>query len=74
MNWNDNSLNELGFIIERKIINEFEFIETGRVGPDNVSWTDTSDKLLPGLTAYYRVSAYNTIEQSNYSNIFSITL
>ncbi len=74
LNWNDNSSNELGFIVERKIINEFEFIEAGRVGPDNVSWTDTSDKLQPGLTAYYRVSAYSTIEQSNHSNIFSITL
>lgn len=74
LNWNDNSSNELGFIIERKFINEFEFIEIGRVGPDNVSWTDTSDKLQPGLTADYRVSAYNTIEQSNHSNIFSITL
>lgn len=74
LNWNDNSSNELGFIIERKIINEFEYIETGRVGPDNVSWTDTSDKLQPGLTAYYRVSAYNAIELSNHTNIFSITL
>lgn len=73
LNWNDNSSNELGFIIERKIINEFEFVEIGRVGPNNVSWTDASDKLQPGLTAYYRVSAYHTIEQSNHSNIFSIT-
>ena len=74
LNWNDNSTNELGFIVERKIINEFEFVEIGRVGPNNESWTDTSDKLQPGLTAYYRVSAYNTIEQSNHSNTFSITL
>ena len=74
LNWKDNSSNELGIIIERKMTDEFEFIEIGRVGPNSVSWTDTSHKLQIGLTAYYRVSAYNTIEQSNHSNIISITL
>ena len=74
LNWSDNSTNELGFIIERKIISEFEFIEVARVGPNNVTWTDTSDKLQYGLTVYYLIRAYNTLEQSNNSNIISITL
>ncbi len=74
LNWNDNSSNELGFVIERKLINEFEFIEVKRVGPNSATWTDTSNKLQSGLTANYRVKAYNSNEQSNYSNIFSITL
>ncbi|VAX27928.1 hypothetical protein MNBD_IGNAVI01-158, partial [hydrothermal vent metagenome] len=74
LNWNDNSSNELGFIIERKVINEYEYNEAARVGPNSITWTDTSDKLQTGLTIYYRVKAYNTTDFSNYSNIFSITL
>ena len=73
LNWNDNSTNELGFIIERKLISEFEFVEIKRVGPNSELWIDTSDKLLSGRTANYRVKAYNSNEQSNYSNTFSIT-
>lgn len=74
LNWNDNSSNELGFIIERKVINEYEYNEAARVGPNSITWTDTSNKLQTGLTIYYRVKAYNTTDLSNYSNIFSITL
>jgi predicted phage tail protein len=74
LNWNDNSSNELGFIIERKVINEYEYNEAARVGPNSITWTDTSDKLQAGLTIFYRVKAYNTTDFSNYSNLFSITL
>ncbi len=74
LNWKDNSSNELGFIIERKIINEYEYNEAARVGPNSITWTDTSDKLQSGLTVYYRVKAYSTTNFSNYSNIFTITL
>jgi len=74
LSWKDNSTNELGFIIERKIINEYEFSEVVRVGPDSETWTDTSDKLQVGLTVSYIVKAYSTAEQSDNSNTFSITL
>ncbi|MEN8193396.1 MAG: hypothetical protein ABFS12_11310 [Bacteroidota bacterium] len=74
LSWKDNATNELGFIIVRKMINEFDFSEEVRVGPNNITWTDTSDELQYGETVSYKVRAYSAVEQSNYSNIFTITL
>lgn len=74
LEWQDNSVNELGFILDRKLISEIDFSEVSRVGPNTENWVDTSQKLQPGITVSYRVRAYSSVDHSNYSNIFTITL
>ena len=61
--WNDNSANEDGFKIERKIGGTFNQI--GIVGANVITYTDTG---LNGNTAYvYRVRAYNVAGNSAYT-------
>jgi len=72
LHWQDNSFNEQGFKIERRIpqqisgnaIGSFEQIIT--VGANVISYSDTG---LNSNTNYeYRVSAYNAAGDSSYSN------
>ncbi len=69
LNWKDNSDNETGFIIERKVGGAFEII--GIATTNQSSYTDEG---LTAETAYeYRVSAYNGIGKSSFSNEVSVT-
>jgi len=65
--WEDNSDNEDGFIIERKVKKEEDFAQIAKVGKNKTTYTD------PGLNAsttyYYRVCAYNSIGPSAHSNV-----
>ncbi|MEW6103671.1 MAG: T9SS type A sorting domain-containing protein [bacterium] len=66
--FNDNSTNELWFVIERgSTITSFSFIGTTTQG----TYTDSS--LSSNTTYYYRVCAYNSFGTSSYSNIASAT-
>lgn len=70
LSWDDNSNNEDGFIIERKIENSsFEVIDS--VGSNITSYEDWD--LSDSTTYTYRVAAYNLGSNSGYSNEFEIT-
>jgi hypothetical protein len=75
LTWNDNSTNELGFILERKTgdstsVAPFSIVDT--VGADIVTFIDLS---VAESTQYtYRVKAFNSVVVSNYSNMSSVTI
>lgn len=70
LTWQDNSNNEDGFKIERKII-DGTYTLIGSVGANVTTYTDTN--LTPGTTYIYRVYAYNSAGNSGYSNEASAT-
>jgi hypothetical protein len=66
--WQDNSNNEDGFEIERKVWVEGNWQQIATLNSNNMSYTDNTG-LLPMTTYYYRIRAYNTIgDRSAYSN------
>jgi len=66
LSWEDNSDNEIGFIIERGT-DGVNFSEIAEVGVDRAGYTDSD--IQPGFTYYYRVYAYNDLGSSFNSNI-----
>ncbi len=66
LSWTDNSNNEDGFKIERKIDVGGTYSLITSVGADMTSYSDTG--LTTGANYYYRVSAYNIGGDSAYSN------
>jgi glucose/arabinose dehydrogenase len=69
LNWNDNSDNETGFKIERKVDSgNFVFLET--VNENTTTYTDNTVNDTHGYS--YRVYAYNSTASSGYSNTTSI--
>ncbi len=64
--WHDNSINEDGFKIERKVGTNGTYSEIANVGPNTTYYSDTG--LTPSTTYYYRVRAYNIYGNSDYSN------
>lgn len=71
LNWNDNSNNEAGFIIERKGSPSSSFIEISMISSNLTSYADTT--VGEGITYDYRVRAYNPYTQSMYSNEVKVT-
>jgi len=74
LNWNDNSVAELGFYIERKngdtlSVDPYVVIDT--VGVDVVTYFDGGR--TPNTTYTYRVQAYNSLGVSAYSNEVTTT-
>ncbi len=65
LTWNDNSDNEMGYIVEREGINGFELLTV--LPPDSTSYTNVN--LLPETSYSYRILAYNAIGKSGYSEI-----
>ena len=65
--WTDNSSNESGFRIERSPNGVNGWSTAGTSGIDINSFSDTG--LSPATTYYYRVCAYNSGGDSDYSNI-----
>ncbi|TRX71165.1 discoidin domain-containing protein [Carboxylicivirga sp. M1479] len=64
LSWADNSDNEDGFIIERT--NNGLFEEVGRVNANEVAFVDSD--IPDNGSCQYRVKAYNTDDESFYSN------
>jgi hypothetical protein len=68
--WQDNSDNEDGFIIERKITEDNLFTILGSVPADTTNYIDTS---VASNTSYdYRIKAHNATDSSAYSDVTSV--
>jgi formylglycine-generating enzyme required for sulfatase activity len=68
LHWTDNSDNENGFKIERKTGSTGTYVLLFTTGADVTSYSDTG--LLVDKIYYYRVYAYNSAGDSDYSNEF----
>ena len=65
--WEDNSANEDGFLIQRRLGFAGSWNDLTTVGSDIITFTDIG--LVPSTAYCYRVLAYNGIGNSEYSNI-----
>ncbi len=75
LSWNDNSTNEEGFVIQRRLGEAGTWENAGTSAADTAEYQDTT--VLPGNEYFYRVYAYNANGNSDYSNtvmVFTITL
>jgi hypothetical protein len=72
LSWVDNSTNETGFKIERRLNGSIQFVLVGTVNTDVTGFIDTA---LTSNTSYeYRVYSYNTVGNSlTYSNVLVLT-
>ena len=68
--WTDNSDNEEGFKIDRKLVGGDPWAEVAVVLQPDTTLLDTG--LVPGTNYYYKVRAYNAGGVSDYSNRISI--
>jgi len=66
LSWTDRSSYESGFKIERKIGTEATYSQIAIIAADQTGYSDTG--LNEATTYYYRVRAYDTNGDSNYSN------
>ncbi|MBI4860397.1 MAG: fibronectin type III domain-containing protein, partial [Candidatus Riflebacteria bacterium] len=64
LSWSDDSSDEDGFKIERKMGAGGTYAPVITVGPDTQTWDDSA--LWPSTTYYYRVRAYNPAGDSAY--------
>lgn len=71
LTWQDNSNNELGFVIRRSIDNNSNYENHDTVGTNITYYEDQN--LAPMTTYYYKVYAYNLGGNSEYSNEASAT-
>ena len=69
--WKDNSDNEAGFMIYRRVGTTGAYILLTQVGANVTSYSDTG--LLPNTTYSYRVTAYNAKGESDFFAEFSVT-
>ncbi len=72
--WTDNSLNEIGFTIERSAeINMNQWVEIARVGANVTTYTDSKFAFAIPTSRYeYRIRAYNGNQFSNSSNVIQV--
>jgi transcriptional regulator CtsR len=66
LTWLDNSANEFGFSIERKMGVSGAWAPVTNLGINVTSYSSTG--LMAGTTYYYRVRAFNAAGRSSYSN------
>jgi hypothetical protein len=71
LNWTDNSTNENGFSVERSANGGSSWAEVGFTSANIKTYADSG--LNPNTTYHYRVSAYNVIGGSDYTNTASAT-
>ncbi|PKL89189.1 MAG: hypothetical protein CVV23_06345 [Ignavibacteriae bacterium HGW-Ignavibacteriae-2] len=68
LTWSYNSTNNLGFVVERKSVSDLVYTEIARVSPNARTYLDNTN-LQVGNTYVYRIKAYNSTEESVYSNL-----
>ncbi len=66
LNWTDNSNNETGFKLERKVGVSGAWSQIATVGTNQTTYSNTG--LTAGTSYYYRVRAYNSYGDSDYSS------
>lgn len=65
LTWIDNSSEELGFKLERRVAGEDAYTQIARLTADTTNYTDSR---VAGETAYdYRIRSYNEAADSNYT-------
>ncbi len=72
LTWQDTSSSESGFIIERKLDETGTYSAIDSVAANVTSYLDSN--LAVGTYYVYRVKAYNSLVQSDYSNEFGATV
>ena len=70
MTWNDNATDEIGYVVERSLGNNFNFLEVVQLPRDATSYSDRS--LEGGPTYFYRIKAINNAGNS-FSNELTVT-
>ena len=74
LNWTDTSLNETGFLIERRRLPGQDYEVIASVAPEGTTFTDNaSTGLLGGFTYSYRVEAFNPTGGSYSAEAFAST-
>ena len=71
LSWDDNSTNELGFEVERKVGIGGTYGQIYVLSTNTATFTDTG--LQPNKTYYYRIRSFNSSGNSDYSNENSAT-
>ena len=66
--WTDNSNNETGFKIQRKLGATGGYATINTVAANATTYTDSDSALLDGTQYYYKVCATNSAGDSSYSN------
>ena len=66
LSWQDEATNEEGFLIERRLQGDSSWITRTTLSVDASGYADTD--VLPDTTYYYRMSTYNAVDTSGYSN------
>ncbi len=74
LTWSDNSSNELGFEIERRLVGSNQFKRIAIVGPNTTFYRDQTSGLYRGSSYEYRIRAYNGQGYSDYSNVYLVTI
>ncbi len=72
LHWHDESWNEDGFIVEQSIGDDNHFQTYGSVGANVTSYV--LNDLEASVTYYYRVTAFNEVGNSSFSNQVTFTL
>jgi hypothetical protein len=66
LNWSDNSTNEDGFKVQRKVGSSGTYADLATVGKDVKTYVDSA--VQEGVTYCYHVNAYNPAGSSAWSN------
>ena len=70
LRWTDNATNETGYVVQRSQ-NGVDFTQIATLGAGTVSYS--SSGLAASTNYYYRVRAYNSAGNSNFSNTASVS-
>ncbi len=66
LTWQDNSDNETGFRVQRRLNDSEDWVEIGRIAANTTTFSNSG--LSPGASYRYRMRAFNDTESSAFSN------